>query len=66
MSREWWVYVNGTAISYYPTSIYNKGAMASYATSIDYGGEANLAGIFHARPRQIFRECPRHKEPKPL
>jgi neprosin-like protein len=39
----WWLYVGGTqssnAIGYYPTSIYNNGAMASKASSIDYGGE---------------------------
>jgi hypothetical protein len=40
---NWWLYVGGTdashAIGYYPTSIYNNGAMASKASSIDYGGE---------------------------
>ena len=40
---NWWLYVGDTdashAIGYYPTSIYNNGAMASKASSIDYGGE---------------------------
>jgi hypothetical protein len=40
---NWWLYVGGTnasnAIGYYPTSIYNNGAMASNASEIDYGGE---------------------------
>jgi hypothetical protein len=40
---RWWLYVGGTAasnaIGYYPTSIYNNGAMASKASAIDYGGE---------------------------
>lgn len=36
---NWWLYLNGTAIGYYPTSIYNHGQLATYATEIDYGGE---------------------------
>ncbi|MGX7002453.1 neprosin family prolyl endopeptidase [Caballeronia sp. KNU42] len=40
---RWWLYVGGeagsNAIGYYPASIYRNGAMASGATSIDYGGE---------------------------
>jgi len=40
---NWWLYIGGTisnnAIGYYPTSIYNNGALASNASSIDYGGE---------------------------
>ena len=40
---DWWLYIGGTdashAIGYYPTSIYNNGAMASKASEIDYGGE---------------------------
>jgi hypothetical protein len=40
---KWWLYVGGTsstnAIGYYPTSLYNNGAMASKASEIDYGGE---------------------------
>ena len=40
---HWWLYVKGTqaanAIGYYPVSIYNNGALAGHASSIDYGGE---------------------------
>lgn len=40
---RWWLYYNGTsganAIGYYPTSLYQGGALASHATEIDYGGE---------------------------
>jgi hypothetical protein len=40
---RWWFYVNGTAganaIGYYPDTQYKGGALASYATEIDYGGE---------------------------
>lgn len=40
---NWWLYVGGlqpeNAIGYYPTSIYNGGAMASHATAALYGGE---------------------------
>jgi hypothetical protein len=40
---NWWLYIGGTsssnAIGYYPTSIYRNGALASKASSIDYGGE---------------------------
>ncbi|HZS53397.1 MAG TPA: neprosin family prolyl endopeptidase [Bryobacteraceae bacterium] len=40
---NWWLYLGGTsasnAIGYYPTSLYNHGALASHATEIDYGGE---------------------------
>jgi Neprosin/Neprosin activation peptide len=40
---NWWLYAGGTsssnAIGYYPTSIYNNGAMESKASEIDYGGE---------------------------
>jgi len=40
---NWWLYLNGTdgssAVGYYPTSLYNGGQLASYATDVDYGGE---------------------------
>ena len=40
---NWWLYAGGeaaaNAVGYYPTSIYNGGAMASNAAEIDYGGE---------------------------
>lgn len=39
----WWLYYNGisasNAIGYYPDTLYEGGALASYATEIDYGGE---------------------------
>ena len=39
----WWLYFGGgapsNAIGYYPTSLYNGGAMAAHAAEIDYGGE---------------------------
>jgi Neprosin/Pentapeptide repeats (8 copies) len=40
---RWWLYVGGeagsNAIGYYPVSVYKGGALASQASSIDYGGE---------------------------
>jgi hypothetical protein len=40
---RWWLYYNGQqgkdAIGYYPDTLFNGGALASYATEIDYGGE---------------------------
>jgi hypothetical protein len=40
---NWWLYMGGLAaentIGYYPTSIYNGGAMATKATSVLFGGE---------------------------
>jgi hypothetical protein len=40
---NWWLYLGGTsaanAVGYYPTSIYNGGAMATSADEITYGGE---------------------------
>jgi Neprosin/Neprosin activation peptide len=41
--NNWWFYYGGTtvgdAVGYYPTSIYKNGALASFATQIEYGGE---------------------------
>ena len=39
--NNWWYYVQDTAIGYFPTSVYNGGAMSQYATEIDYGGEVS-------------------------
>jgi hypothetical protein len=40
---NWWLYLNGTdagsAVGYYPASLFGSGQLASNATSIDYGGE---------------------------
>lgn len=40
---NWWLYLggvdSGSAVGYYPTSIYNGGQMATNAQSIEYGGE---------------------------
>lgn len=37
---NWWLYLKGGAVGYYPTSLYSGGQMASHATDVDYGGEA--------------------------
>jgi hypothetical protein len=40
---NWWIYLGGVqssnAVGYYPTSIYNGGAMATKATEVLFGGE---------------------------
>ena len=40
---NWWLFLKGPgdyeAVGYYPTSIYNGGALATSATAIKYGGE---------------------------
>jgi hypothetical protein len=36
---NWWLYVDGTAVGYYPGSLYGGGPLATTATGIDYGGE---------------------------
>lgn len=36
---RWWLYLNNSAVGYYPATQYNDGPMESFATSIDYGGE---------------------------
>lgn len=41
--NNWWLYLGGLAaantVGYFPTSIYSGGAMASNATTMQYGGE---------------------------
>lgn len=41
---NWWLYVQGTALGYYPGSVYNGGAMASNAAVTEYGGESYTGG----------------------
>lgn len=36
---NWWLFLNGNPIGYYPGAQYNKGPLATSADSIDYGGE---------------------------
>ena len=36
---NWWLYLGGNAVGYYPGSQYGGGQLASSATNIDYGGE---------------------------
>ena len=45
---NWWLYLGGTAaanaVGYYPTSIYNGGAMANHASDFLMGGETVCTG----------------------
>jgi Neprosin len=47
---NWWLYLQGTqasnTVGYYPTSIYRGGALATAASSIDYGGETVGSGTW--------------------
>jgi hypothetical protein len=36
---NWWLYLNGAAVGYYPASQYKGGQLSKFATNIDYGGE---------------------------
>jgi hypothetical protein len=36
---RWYVYVNGTALGYYPASLFNGGPMSKHADGIEFGGE---------------------------
>lgn len=40
---NWWLYLQGSgdfeAVGYYPGSIFKRGQLSKYATTIDYGGE---------------------------
>jgi hypothetical protein len=36
---NWWLYINGVAIGYYPASLYKRGPLATHADEIQYGGE---------------------------
>lgn len=38
-SDKWWMWVNGAAVGYYPTSVYNGGQLTQHATKVDFGGE---------------------------
>lgn len=46
-SGNWWLFINGESIGYYPTSIFNGGPLSKYSTVIQYGGEvvANSEGL---------------------
>jgi hypothetical protein len=42
---NWWLFFSGTALGYYPGSIYNGGPLTSgSANVVEYGGEAYTAG----------------------
>ena len=45
---NWWIFVNGVAAGYYPTSYYQGGPLASCAAEIDYGGETLGVGSYPA------------------
>jgi hypothetical protein len=36
---NWWLFLGGTAVGYYPGSIYHGGQLTRYATAIEYGTE---------------------------
>ncbi|MBV8056917.1 MAG: neprosin family prolyl endopeptidase [Deltaproteobacteria bacterium] len=36
---NWWLYVGGDAVGYYPATLFGNGPMASNAANIDFGGE---------------------------
>jgi len=40
---NWWMYVDGDWVGYYPGSIYNGGQMSSYSTNFQAGGETATA-----------------------
>ena len=41
---NWWLYYQGTAVGYYPGSVYNGGPMAGGSNEIEYGGETYTSG----------------------
>lgn len=41
---NWWLFVQGTALGYYPGSVYNGGPMASNASLSEFGGETYTDG----------------------
>lgn len=43
---NWWVFVNGAALGYYPGTQYQGGPLATAASTIDYGGETVGSGIW--------------------
>jgi hypothetical protein len=36
---NWWLFVNSTAIGYYPSSLYGTGQLSKYSTLIEFGNE---------------------------
>lgn len=42
----WWLYFQNQAVGYYPTSIFQSGALSRAAESVDYGGETVGQGSF--------------------
>ncbi|MDB5343905.1 MAG: hypothetical protein JWP89_2282 [Schlesneria sp.] len=43
---NWWIYVNGAALGYYRGTQYGGGPLATFATTIDYGGETVGSGVW--------------------
>ena len=41
---NWWLFHNNVAFGYYPGSLYNKGAMATGSSLIEYGSESTQSG----------------------
>ena len=38
-NHDWWIYVNGVAVGYYPNSLYSSTGLADKNARIDFGGE---------------------------
>jgi hypothetical protein len=38
-THSWWLYVNDTAVGYYPTTLYNSAGIADKNSRLDFGGE---------------------------
>lgn len=36
---NWWLYINGVPIGYYPAKLFNTNGLRNYAGTIDFGGE---------------------------
>jgi hypothetical protein len=45
---NWWMYLGGTAVGYYPASLWANTGLARGATTIDYGGETTGDGNYPA------------------
>jgi hypothetical protein len=43
---NWWLYIGGAAVGYYPGSIYRSGQLTKNATGVDYGGETVGTGTW--------------------
>ena len=41
---NWWLFLQGSAVGYYPGSLYNNGQLTKYAQEVDYGGETYTGG----------------------